>query len=236
MSPGMARRRVFASLIAIAAAVAALSASAADAATVTVGSPMKQTFPTSYTTNGSVLTVANVILAEPGAHVTSPASGTITKWRVKTTGPGQFAIRVLRPTSNGHFLGAGTSSRNVTSAGVHTFTASLAIQAGDLVGLNIPDNSLPGMSGEIAGNFMAGKSTWVSLPPVADGSQSGFADPFYQQELLFNADVEYPDPTTTAPPTTTPTTPTTPSANKRCKKKHKRSAAAAKKKCKKKKH
>ena len=228
---GRSRKRVAASLIAVAAAVCAWSASA-QAATVTVGSPMKAGFPSSFTTNGSRTTLVNVALGESGAHVASPVNGTIVQWRLSATGPGHFAIRVLRP-SGGHYLGAGISTQVVSSAGVHTFSANLPIQAGDLVGIDVPDNAIE--EGAISGKSMASGSTFASFSPalVPEGSPSGFEDDFTSQEMFFNADVQYED--TPAPgPSPTPSAPT----KKKCKKskKHKSAAQSAKKKkCKKKK-
>ena len=73
--------------------------------------------------------LCNVALREPGAHVASPVNGTIVTWRVSTLGTGQYAIRVLRP-SGGQYIGAGTSSHLVSSAGMNTFTANLADPGG----------------------------------------------------------------------------------------------------------
>jgi hypothetical protein len=223
MSPGKARRRVLASLIAVAAALF-MSVSAAEAATVTVGSPMTA-FPCCGTTgnNGSSITVANVALPEPGANVTSPVSGTITSWRAITAGVGPYAIRVLRPAGGGAYTGAGTSVGNVDTAGDHTFAASLPIQAGDLLALDLPNQQ--GMAG---GNPDGAKWTaWIFDPvhgigALPDGSTAA-PNPVFDEtnaELLFNAVVQTPDPVP---------------AKKCKKKKHKRSASSAKKKCKKKK-
>jgi hypothetical protein len=229
---GRSRKRVAASLIAVAAAVCSWSASA-QAATVTVGSPMSVGFPSSFTSNGSQATVANVALGESGAQVASPVNGTIVQWRVSATGPGHFAIRVLRP-SGGHYLGAGRSPQVVSSAGVHTFSANLPIQSGDLIGIDIPDLAID-PEGGINGKSMASGSTFASFNPalVPEGSPSGFQDDFTSQEMFFNADVQYED--TPAPgPNPTPSAP----AQKKCKKskKHKSAAQSAKKKkCKKKK-
>jgi hypothetical protein len=227
MSPGKARRRVLASLTVVVAALF-LSVSAAEAATVTVGSPMTA-YPCCGTigNNGTSMTVANVALPEPGANVTSPVSGTITSWRAITAGMGPYAIRVLRPAGGGAYTGAGTSIGNVDSSGDHTFAANLPIQAGDLLGLDLPN-----MQGMAGGNpDGASWSAWIFDPAhgigaLPDGSTAA-PNPIFDQpnaELLFSAVVQYPDPPATA---------------KKCKKKkkHKRSASSAKKKkCKKKKH
>ena len=207
MSPGKARRRVLASLVAIAAAVSVCWASAADAATVTVGSPI-----TTYLdggdvgTNGSDTTVANLTLPEAGAHATSPVSGTIVQWRVVTLGTGQYALRVMRPAGGTAYTGAGIAAQTISTPGSYTFTANLPIQAGDLIGMDLPDNN-----GIAATNITGGShSTWV--PSIPDGGPA--ASPVFDNigEAAFNADVQSPDPVAT-PPT-----------QKKCKKKKHRAA------------
>jgi hypothetical protein len=229
MSPGKARTRVLASLIAASAAALCVSASAAQAATVTVGNPLTAYPNGGYVgNNGTSVTVANFALPEPGAHVTSPVSGTIVSWRAVTAGTGAYAIRVLRPAGGDSYTGAGTSAASVESAGDHTFSANLPIQAGDLLGLDVPNQQ--GMVGALVEG--ARWDAWIFDPVHAigalpDGSTAA-PNPILGEdgaELFFNAVVQYPDP---------------PTAAKKCKKKkkHKRSAAASKKKkCgKKKKH
>ena len=229
--PGRTRSGVIASLIAVAATLCAWSASA-QAATVTVGSPISGVQDGGYVgNNGSSLTVANIALPEPGAHVTAPVSGTIISWRAMTAGTGQYALRVLRPAGGGEFTGAGTSAASADSAGDHTFAANLPIQAGDLIGLDLPNQQ--GMSGALREGALWG--AWIVDPADGNGTlPDGFTaapNPIFDTtnaELAFNAVVQYPDP---------PTTPT-PSKKAKCKKKkkHKRSAQSAKKKkCKKKK-
>jgi hypothetical protein len=225
--PGRSHRRIFASLIAVVATTALGVVPAAEAATVTVGTPMTAYPNSGYAgNNGTSVTVANFALPEPGANVTSPVTGTIISWRAMTTGTGPYAIRVLRPAGGDSYTGAGTSTANVDSGGDHTFTANLPIQAGDLLGLDLPNNQ--GMVGAQVDGARWG--AWIFDPvhgigALPDGS-TGAPNPVLDQpgfELFFNAVVQYPDPPTTA---------------KKCKKKkkHKRSAASAKKKkCKKKK-
>ena len=218
MSAGSTHRRIIASLIGVAAA-SCLWATAAEAATVTVGSPLTADFNGSVSCGGAC-TMANVALGEPGANLTSPVNGTIIRWRVTTAGPvgtGTYALRVLRP-SGGQFIGAGTSAANVTSAGPQTFTANLPIQAGDLIGVDSP-----GSPSDVAAAQGTGSKAHTWFPPVPDGSMSGTGtDAPLNPELALNADVQVPDQPTPAP-------------KKKCKKKHKRSAASAKKKkCKKK--
>jgi hypothetical protein len=163
--------------------------------------------------------MANVALGESGANLSSPVNGTIIRWRVTTVGTGTYALRVLRP-SGGQFIGAGTSAGNVTSSGPQTFTASVPIQAGDLIGVDSP-----GSPSDVAAAAVAGSKAHTWIPTFPDGAMSGTGTDVPNFELALNADVQFPD---------TPTVPA-PTPSKKCKKKkkHKRSAAAAKK-CKKK--
>jgi hypothetical protein len=223
MPAGRTHRRVIASLVAGAIGIGAWSASA-QAATVTVGSPIPGVGNGFLGNNGSTETVANFALGEAGAHVTSPVTGAIVNWRVVTLGTGEYAIRVLRPIGGGNYTGAGRSAQTIPTGGDYTFSASLPIQPGDLVGLDVPDNQ--GVNG-----LLVNGSSWSGFIPAVPEGATAAPNPVTTEtdwELAFNAVVQYPD-----PPATTPT-PT----SKKCKrkKKHKSSAAAAKKKCKKKKH
>jgi hypothetical protein len=218
VSAGRTHRRIIASLIAVAAA-SCLWAAAAPAATVTVGSPIPGVGNAFLGNNGSTVTVANFALGEAGAHATSPVAGTIVSWRVVTLGTGEYAIRVLRPVGGGNYTGAGRSAQTISSGGDHTFSASLPIQQGDLIGLDLPDNQ--GVNG-----LLVSGSSWSGFIPAVPEGATATPNPVLAEtnwELAFNAVVQYPD------------TPTTPAKKKKCKKKHKRSAASAKKKkCKKK--
>jgi hypothetical protein len=169
---------------------------------------------------GGSCTMANLALGESGVNLSSPVSGTIIRWRVTTAGPagtGTYALRVLRP-SGGQFIGEGTSVGNVTTSGPQTFTASVPIQAGDLIGVDSP-----GSPSDVAAATVAGSKAHTWIPTFPDGTMSGIGTDVPNYELALNADVQIPD--TPAP---------TPSKKCKRKKKHKRSAAAAKK-CKKKK-
>lgn len=150
--------------------------------------------------NGASWTAANFALAEPGAHVTSPVSGTIISWRAVTGGTGPYALRVLRPVGDGSYTGAGTSTVSVTSPGDQTFSANLPIQAGDLIGVDLPDNQ--GLAGANREGALWGG--WIVDPGDGNGTlPDGFTaapNPIFDQtgaELAFNAVVQYPDPAST---------------------------------------
>ena len=212
------RARAFASLAAVVAASTVLPATA-GAAMVTVGSPLSA-FNSQYGATGTNTTAANLLLAETGAQVSSPVSGTITQWHVTTITSGQFALRVLRPAGSAGYTGAGRAVQGVANPGFHTFTTNLPIQSGDLIGVDISDGAA------VAAENANGSSYLRWAPALLDGSTRP-SDSDFGGEVLLSADVQYPD----------PASPATPAVKKKCKKKkkHKRSAEAAKKKCKKKK-
>jgi hypothetical protein len=204
------------------AALFMIGASGAQAATVTVGSPLTAPLAGTFGSSPSG-TWANTVLSESGANPVSPVTGTIVHWRM--TGAysgGPFKLRVLRPTSMGSYTAVSTSTPvTPLGNGLQTFTtASLSVQAGDLIGVDITTGT------NVAVGTMSGSHPVNWNPALADGAGR---PPDYTNypnaEILFNADVDYTPP---SPPTT---------AKKKCKKKKKKhSAAAAKKKhCKKKK-
>jgi hypothetical protein len=220
---GRARKRFVASLIGTTAFLVAWSASA-SAATVIVGDPMTLPLDGGFVgNNGGTITAANTTIQESGAHVTSPVSGTITQWRVQPTGTGEYALRILRPASGGTYTGAGRIAQNILAPGDQTFSANVPIQAGDLIGLDMPTNQ--GVAGSGASVPQGVVSFWI--PALPEGSSLAPLDTFTSAEFAFNATVQYPDPASS--------TTTTKSKCKKKKKKHKRSAEFAKKKCKKKK-
>jgi hypothetical protein len=113
---------------AVAAGLAISPASAAEGATVTVGSPLGA-FNSQYGASGADTTAANVLLAEPYANASSPVNGTITTCHVTTITSGQFSLLVLRPAAAVH----GSAGRP-NEPGV-SFAANLQIQSGDLISL-----------------------------------------------------------------------------------------------------
>ncbi len=179
-------------------------------------------------------TLANVALGEPGANVTSPVTGTIVRWRVTTAGTGQYALRVLRPLGNGQYNAVGTNAQNVSSPGAQTFATGLAIQAGDLLGVDIPTNGVDGITGVHDSN----SSFAVWSPSVGSAPATPINPANDGVELYLNADVDY-TPVSDGPPAPRGSSPKKcgmkKNEEKKRRKKHKRSASAAKSKCKKKK-
>jgi hypothetical protein len=169
----------------------------AQAATVTVGSPLEATFGGTLGSLGSAPTGtwANTVLPEPGANVTSPVSGVIVRWHMagNYSAGRPFELRVLEPASSGQYKGVGTSSPVTPTGGMQTFTAGLPIKAGDLIGLDV-DNGYIGAAG-VSGSHVV---DW--FPSLAEGST--LAPPYLSNdtELGFNAEVQPPPGVTSVSP------------------------------------
>lgn len=162
------------------------------ASTVTVGSPMTIPIPEKSRVHfPGPETIANVALAQSGASVTSPISGTVVRWRMAANYlGGPFALRVLKPDSSGDFFRYGALSASVSpTAGPQTITTSLPIQAGDLIALEVPS-----MSAVPFLKIPSSRAGWSSAfsPPVPEGEAWGpmFEEP--EWEFGFNADVQPP--------------------------------------------
>jgi IPT/TIG domain/PASTA domain len=179
--------RKFTSLVALAFVVGAVIATSAQAAVVTVGSPLTQSF-TAQPIN--VLgTFVNSTLSEPGAQVTSPISGTVVRWHLLDSAGGPFELRVLRPGPGSVFTGVGTSTAQTPAGlGLQTFTTSLPIQAGDSIGLDNGRSS----GDEIGLASAAGLEFSYWSPPLAEGSPLARTSGQPSSELAFNAEVQPP--------------------------------------------
>jgi hypothetical protein len=164
--------------------LAALTAPA-QAATVTVGSPLTASFPDTFTGTD---TEANGALGDSGTNVTSPVTGTIVSWRLVAKGTGQVALRVLRPAAGGAYTGAGTSNRETPAgSGTQTFAINLPIRAGDLLGLDLVTPASAVGQGAVVGSTVYEWGGGLAL--LADGSTAPPDNTYEGFELGFNAQV-----------------------------------------------
>ena len=178
----MGRFRLGSGCAAVIAAAGMFASAGAQAATVTVGSPLTATFDDDY---GGPVTDVNVALPEAGAMVVSPVNGTIVSWRAIVGDPGGLGIRVIEPAAGGAYRGGGTSAATATASGTQTFPANLAIKAGDLIGLDIGNGTV------LNAPSVPGATIKQWQPPLADGSSLVPPDTFNNNELGYNADVRY---------------------------------------------
>ena len=182
-------RRSTRTTLALAAGALLLGAGTAQAATVTVGSPLTATFNSSF---GGTATEVNVALADPGALTSAPNSGGTTNWtivsyRVLVNSTGRFALRVIHPAAGGTYTGAGTSPPATPSGtGLQSFSANLPISAGDLIGLDLVDNSSLIKAADVPGSTVY---EWGNNGFLADGQTLPPAYNYPDTELGFNADL-----------------------------------------------
>jgi len=167
---------------AVIAAAGMFASTGAQAATVTVGSPLTATFDGTF---GGPVTDVNIALPEHGATAVSPADGTIVSWRVIVGSTGGLAIRVIEPAAGGAYRGAGTSAAAASGTGTQSFSANLPIKAGDLIGLDIGSATVKWAS------LVPGATVKQWQPPLADGASLVPSDTFDNSELGYNADVRY---------------------------------------------
>jgi hypothetical protein len=121
-------------------------------------------------------------------NTVSPITGTVIRWRLLDADGGPFKLRVLRPAAGSAFTGVATSAgQTPANQGLQTFTTSLSIQAGDLIGL---DNA-QATGDHIGTTAVAGAEFSYWLPPLADGASlprtGGQA-----VEMAFDAEVQPP--------------------------------------------
>jgi hypothetical protein len=163
----------------VAVALSLLGASAARAATVTLGSTLTNALPSSPITISA--TVRQTAL--PGATLVAPFNGQIRSWKV-INASGGWTLQVLHP-SGGGFVSTGSTQSGTLRPGIVTFTARLPIKAGDSIGLASDS------AGSILGNSDAtpGAAVDFFVPPLTDNTAPRTASTSRSRELGFNATV-----------------------------------------------
>jgi hypothetical protein len=171
------------------------AASPAQAATITIGSPLTADFSMAVIGYPGPETVANLALPEPGALAMSPVEGTIVRWRVLYTTGGPFRLRVLAPNPDGTYTGVGTSGPQTSATtALQSFPTSLPIKAGQTIGL---DNTHDLEGGDQLGAIQSAPAVFAAWnPALADGSSRApkvFTGEEKEEvlgaEVAFNADV-----------------------------------------------
>lgn len=163
--------------IGVAGAVSLFGASTAQAATVTLGSPLTNALPS--TAIAFPATVRQTAL--PGATLVAPFDGQIRSWSV-IDASGGWTLQVLRP-SGGGFVSTGSTHSGTLEPGVVTFRARLPIRAGDSIGLASDS------AGSTLGNSDATPGAAIDLfvPPLTDNAPPRTASASRSREAGFNA-------------------------------------------------
>jgi len=163
----------------VAGALSLLDAYPAQAASITLGSPLTDALPSR--TIAISATVRQTAL--PGATLVAPFNGQIASWNV-INASGSWTLQVLHP-SGGGFVSTGSTHGQALGPGVVTRPARLRIQAGDSIGLASDSaSSTLGTS-----DTTPGAAFDAYIPPLTDNSAPRTASTSGTRELGFNATV-----------------------------------------------
>ena len=165
--------------VGVAVALSLLGASAAQAATVTLGSPLTNALPS--TPIAISATVRQTAL--PGATLVAPFDGQVTSWKV-INASGGWTLQVLHR-SGGGFVSTGSTHGETLGSGIGTFTARLPIKMGDSIGLaSDSDSSNLGTS-----DATPGAAFEAYIPPLTENTAPRSSSTSDTRELGFNATV-----------------------------------------------
>jgi hypothetical protein len=162
------------------AALLAGPASSAEAATVTIGSPLTGTYsPGSAGVVGTFGMVA-------GPNIASPVDGTVVSWQIKGFGGGPYRLQILQVATltSASSVRTGPAFSPVPSGSQGT--VSLPIEKGQVVALQNSNASDQISSNTTAASFGA---AWV--PPLADGGPASTAFIGGAIEYPYNTTVRY---------------------------------------------
>ena len=165
--------------VGVAGAVSLFGASAAQAATVTLGSVLTNALPSRPIAISA--TVRQTTL--PGATLVAPFNGQITSWKL-INASGGWTLQVLHP-SGGGFVSTGSTHSGTLGPGIFTFTATLPIRAGDSIGL--ASDSASSTLGTSAAT--AGAAFVAYIPPLSDNTAARSSTTGDIRELGFNATI-----------------------------------------------
>lgn len=167
------------------------AAGGAQASTVTVGSVLPAGFASQPF--GQVQTQFNTTLPEKGSNLTSPVDGVIVRWRVQGAVGGPLYLRVLHPTGSGAYEATQISgAATPVDPGLQTFTTSLPIHSGDLIGID-PTSA----ADEIGVASVPSAAFAFIFPPPFNGSTVAPSGTEAGKELELSAEVQ-PVPTVTS--------------------------------------
>ncbi|HEY6637822.1 MAG TPA: PASTA domain-containing protein [Solirubrobacterales bacterium] len=163
----------------VAGAASLFGASTAQAATVTLGSPLTNALPSDQIAISATVRQA----ALPGATLVAPFNGQIRSWNVMSASGG-WTLQVLHP-SGGGFVSTASTHGETFEPGIVTFPARLPIRAGDSIGLASDSAS------STIGNSDATPGATIDLyaPPLTDNAAPRSASTSRSRELGFNATI-----------------------------------------------
>jgi len=171
--------RVKVSAVGVAGVLSLLGASTAQAATITLGRPLTNALSSTTITFSAPVRQTRL----PGATLVAPFNGQIRSWKV-INASGGWTLQVLHP-SGGGFVSTASTHGETLGPGIVTFTARVAIRAGDSIGLASDSAS------SALGNSDAtpGAALDAYIPPLTDNAAPRTSSTSDTLELGFNATV-----------------------------------------------
>jgi hypothetical protein len=165
--------------VGIAGAASLSGASAGQAATVTLGSPLTNALP------GETIAISATVrqTALPGATLVAPFNGQIRSWSV-INASGGWTLQVLHPSGRG-FVSTGSTHSGTLGPGIVAFAARLPIRAGDSVGLASDSASSTLGTSDAA----PGVAFEAYVPPLTDNGTPRGSSTSGSRELGFNATI-----------------------------------------------
>lgn len=126
------------------------------------------------------LVVGNTQVASGSGYVVPAGHWTITSWSMNGgTLAGDVALRIFRPLGGGTYRVLGTDTKTLSAGVTSTFPASIAVQGGDVLGLEAVSlaqcANTTGDSGDLLTSFGSGV--------VGDTTTAGFPFTGYQADL-----------------------------------------------------
>lgn len=174
-------------------ALGLLAVPTAQAAVVTVGSPLQGPFEPGSC--GKPCTVVPIGFPITAPLVSSPIDGTVIRWRIQEATPGaSYRSRVVSRSGEETAVTTTASSAIVSpaGAGLETFTTQMPIKAGQLIGLDLLNPGAKiGFADENGGSYL------FFVPPPPDGLSHNGQLFDGGGEVAFSVDVQ-PPPTVTS--------------------------------------
>ncbi len=180
-----------------------IGAAIAQAAPVTLGSPLTAPFEFAGHCNFVLgCEVTAIGLSEPGAVTASPIAGTVVRFRAEGTTPGsEYRINVLRPNPSGTYTETAVSPPAISAgAPTETFGADLPIAVGEYVAISFPVGA--GLS-LLEGPGISDEVFWERPLTVGAEAAPDGAD-LLGDESAFDAEVEPSTPSTAPPMSSSP--------------------------------
>ena len=171
--------RLKAAAVGVAGSASLFGAAAAQATTVTLGSPLTNPLPSKPIAISATIRQT----ALPRAALVAPFDGQIRSWKV-VNASGGWTLQVLHP-SGGGFVSTGSTHSGTLGPGIVTFSARLPIRAGDRIGL-----ASDSASSTLGNSDVTPGAAFVAyVPPLTDNTAPRSASTGDTRELGFNATI-----------------------------------------------